>query len=34
VATACGGSFPQVWVCDYLPAENMIDRNGNLQLPY
>jgi hypothetical protein len=28
------GSFPQVWVCDYLPAGNMIDRNGNLQLPY
>jgi len=34
VGTGCGGSFPQVWVCDYLPAGNMIDRNGNLQLPY
>jgi pathogenesis-related protein 1 len=34
VATTCSGSFPQVWVCDYLPAGNMIDRNGNLQLPY
>ncbi len=34
VASGCGGSFPQVWVCDYLPAGNIVDRNGNLQLPY
>ena len=34
VASGCSGSFPQVWVCDYLPAGNMIDRNGNLQLAY
>jgi hypothetical protein len=34
VATACSGSFPQVWVCDYLPAGNVVDRSGNLQLPY
>ena len=34
VATTCSGSFPQVWVCDYLPAGNMVGRDGNLQLPY
>jgi hypothetical protein len=34
VASGCSGSFPQVWVCDYLPAGNVIDLSGNLQLAY
>jgi len=34
VASGCSGNFPQVWVCDYLPAGNMVDRSGNLQLAY
>jgi hypothetical protein len=32
--SGCSGTFQQVWVCDYLPAGNFVDRDGNLQLPY
>ena len=34
VATGCAGNFQQVWVCDYLPAGNIVDPSGNFQLPY
>ncbi len=34
VATGCGGNFPQVWVCNYLPAGNMTDASGAMQLAY